>query len=120
MNESSRDSIVVKNLKADVRVGITDVELASAQEVSICLHLVPGHCLSDLDDDITRTVDYHSVTQQVKKVASSRPRKLIETLAEDIADMLLAGFDLVHVTVEIRKYILAETDYVAVHVSKKR
>lgn len=120
MNETDRDTIAIKNLKAGVRVGVTDSEIANIQEVSICLRLVPGHCLSNLDDDITRTVDYHAVAERVKEVAASRPRRLIETLAEDIASTLLSEFDLVHVAVEIRKYILTETDYVSVRVLKKR
>jgi FolB domain-containing protein len=120
MDEFVGDSIEIKNLKVGVRVGITDKEISKVQEVSISLRLVPGHSLGNLDDDITRTVDYYAVTERVKEVASSIARRLIETLAEDVANMLLAEFDLVNVAVDIRKFILPDTDYVAVRLVRQR
>ncbi len=120
MNELNGDCIKIKNLKVDVNIGVADDEISSAQEVAISLNLVPAHSLDNLDDDIERTVDYHVVTLRVKETAASIPRRLIETLAEDIATVLLSEFHLLQVTVEIRKFILNETDYVAVKLVRNR
>ena len=118
MDSPSADSIEIKNLKVDVRVGVTDAELSEFQQVSLCLQLFPTHSLSHLDDDINRTVDYHAVNERVKELAAAHKRRLIETLAEEIADMLLAEFNLCRVFVEIRKFILPDTDYVAVRLTR--
>lgn len=114
------DSIEIKNLQAVARVGITDIERLEMQQVSICLHLVPDGSLSGLADDINRTVNYHTVSQRVREVAAGGECRLIETLAEDIAVMLLAEFDLREVAVEVRKFVLPETDYVAVKLLRQR
>jgi len=120
MDKFNSDSIEIKNLKVNVRVGVSDAEISNVQQVSICLRLAPGHSLQNLGDDINRTVDYHAVTRRVKEVASTIARRLIETLAEDIANTLLSEFDLAYVSVDIRKFILPETDYVAVRLVKNR
>ena len=120
MTAMEEDSIEIKNLQAVARVGITDIERLEVQKISICLHLVPDGSLSGLADDINRTVNYHTVSQRVREVAASGECRLIETLAEDIAVMLLAEFNLREVAVEVRKFVLPETDYVAVKLLRQR
>lgn len=71
-----------------------------------------------MNDDIARTVDYHAVTIRVDEVAASKPRKLIETLAEDLAAMILDEFPVSRVTVEIEKFILPNTTCVGVSVTR--
>lgn len=118
MDELEGDCIEVKNLMVEVKVGVTDAELSNFQKVSICLKLLPCHSLSQLGDDITRTIDYHAVCERVTEAAKASERRLIETLAEDLADLLLAEFNLRRVAVEVRKFILPDTDYVAVRLIK--
>jgi dihydroneopterin aldolase len=45
---------------------------------------------------------------------------LIETLAEEIAGLLLERFPLRAVEVELRKFILTDTAYVAVRIRRER
>jgi dihydroneopterin aldolase len=52
-------------------------------------------------------------------VAAARPRKLIETLAEEIAQAILAGFAVKKVEVEIRKFILPDAEWVGVAIERK-
>jgi dihydroneopterin aldolase len=113
-------SIEIKNLEAVARLGITDIERREMQKISICLRLIPDYSLSGLADDIKRTVNYQSVSQCVIDLAALGERNLIETLADDLAVMLLDQFNLRGVVVEIRKFILPETDYVAVKLVRKK
>ena len=114
------DTIRIQNLRAVTHIGVPDSERSAPQSVSICLRLVPEAGLGDLGDEVTRTVDYYEVSQRVLKLAADRPRKLIETLAEEVAEMLLDEFPLSEVGVEIRKFILPETDYVSVSIDRRR
>lgn len=52
----------------------------------------------------------------------ARPRKLVETLAEDMGKVCLKEFGARHVIVTLRKFILPRTDSVSVtvHVSRHR
>jgi dihydroneopterin aldolase len=52
------------------------------------------------------------------KFGENREWRLIEKLAVDIADYLLAEFHPLQVTVEVKKRIIPETDYVAVKLTR--
>ncbi len=114
------DRITIQNLRAITRVGVPDSERGEPQEISVSLRLLPAFPLADLGDDIARTVDYYQVCQEVLKLAAGGERRLLETLAEDLAAMLLARFDLAEVGVELKKFVLPETEYVAVELVRRR
>ena len=73
-----------------------------------------------LEDRIENTVDYFALTEFVKAFSLARPRRLIETLAEEIATELLARFALSAVEIELRKFILPDTQFVAVRIRRER
>ena len=54
----------------------------------------------------------------IKALAAVSQRCLIETLAEEIATMLLAAYPLAAVEIELRKYILPDTEFVAVRIRR--
>ena len=67
-----------------------------------------------------RTIDYHEVTRQLLKLGESRSWRLIESVATDIADKLLAEFQPESVTVEVKKFSIPEARYVSVSLTKQR
>ena len=79
----------------------------------------PRRGFDGLDDRIERTVNYAAVCAAVRALAAGHPRRLIETLALDIAAEILARFAVASVDVELRKYILPDTDHVAVRLSRQ-
>jgi dihydroneopterin aldolase len=112
------DSIHIEELELQAHIGVPEEERAAPQRLTANLMLEPMRGFGTLDDDLTNAVDYFAVCQAVKDFAAERPRRLIETLAEEIARLLLARFRVSAVEVEIRKYILPETKYVAVRVRR--
>ena len=62
------------------------------------------------------------VARALRAEAMARPRKLVETLAEDMGKVCLKEFGARHVIVTLRKFILPRTDSVSVtvHVSRHR
>ena len=115
-----RDHIVIEQLELSAHIGVPDEERVHPQRltVSLILEISPG--FRDLRDDLAQTVDYYAVAQAVKALASERPRKLIETLAEEIAAAVLAWFGVAAVEVELRKFILPDTAFVAVKLRLER
>ncbi len=70
-------------------------------------------------DDIAATVDYFEVVQRVEMIVAARPRKLLETLAEEIASDLLKTFpNIKKLTLEIKKFILPATRHVSVQIER--
>ena len=114
------DRILIDSLELSSCIGVPDEERAAAQRLTVNLVLEPVRSFSDLGDAIENTVDYFRVCEEVKALSLARPRCLIETLAGDIAAMLLARFALQAVEVELRKYILPDTAFVAVALRRER
>jgi dihydroneopterin aldolase len=73
---------------------------------------------SELGDDLGNTVDYAAVCEAVKTCAETGERDLLETLAGEIAERVLGEFAVRAVEVELRKFILPDTRYVAVRLRR--
>lgn len=112
------DEILIEELELSARVGVPEAERAQPQRLVVSLSLQPRHCFAELGDDLARTVDYAAVCQELQRFVSGRRDKLIETLAHEMAEFLVRRFDLARVELELRKYILPETRYVAVRVRR--
>lgn len=112
--------IEILGLKLRCHVGVPDEELAVAQELLLDVMLEPLEGWEDLQDDIARTIDYAQVAAELEQVAQAKFRRLIETLAVDLVDFLLAAHPLRKVRIRIEKFILPQTRAVAVVLEKTR
>lgn len=115
-----KDQIHIEELVLKTRIGVPDEERAQPQRLTANITLVPADGFGALHDEIERTVDYSEVATLIDKVAGERPRRLIETLAEDMAASLLRNFPLEQVAIELRKHILPNTAFVAVRIVRDR
>jgi 7,8-dihydroneopterin aldolase/epimerase/oxygenase len=112
--------IIIKGLEVIACIGVSEDERKRAQRLRIDAILTPLTEFSALADDISRTVDYHAAARRIASVAAAGPRRLIETLASEIAEMLVGEFRARRAEVEIRKFVLPGTEYVAVRCSRER
>lgn len=108
------DTIHISQLELTAHIGVPDEERAAPQRLTVSLALEPVRAFAELQEDIAKTVDYFAVSRAVQALAAERPRQLIETLAEEIAALVLGRFAVAAVEVELRKYILPDTEFVAV------
>lgn len=111
--------IEISGLEVSARVGVPEEERSTPQRLLLDLRFASVDQPCDLGDDITRTVDYHAVSLRVVALARERPRKLIETLADEIAAALLSEFRLRWIEITVRKFILPRTEWVAVSVRRE-
>ncbi len=114
------DTILIEQLELSAHIGVPDDEQSVAQRLTVSLRLEAMRDFRTLDDDIARTVDYFAVCNAIKALAIERPRRLIETLAEEIASLVLRDFAVSAVEVELRKFILADTACVAIRLRRER
>jgi len=110
--------IVINSLEVHTRVGVTDEERANPQRLLIDIIITTDMGFSEMSDRLGSTINYDEVVAKIDKVAAARPRKLIETLAADIGEAIIAGFVANRVFVEVKKFILPRTEYVAVRCEK--
>ena len=114
------DTIEIRRLRTRAHIGVPDEERAAAQTLWITVRIAPSQGFNGLADEISRTIDYHAVALEIQALASSKPRRLIETLAVETADWLLQNHPLTSVAVTIEKHILPDTECVAVHLERSR
>jgi dihydroneopterin aldolase len=112
------DDIRIEELELQARVGVPAAERAQPQRLTVSITLQPRNRFGDLVDDLSRTIDYAVVCEDLRDFVSGREDKLIETLANEMAEHLLRRFELVRVELELRKFALPETQYVAVRVAR--
>ena len=114
------DTIEIRRLRVDTHIGVPDEERAESQSLWITVEMIPSQGFVGLADEISHTVDYYAVAQEIRALAAARPRRLIETLAMETADHLLRSHPLASVRVCVEKRILPDTDCVAVRIERHR
>ena len=112
------DEIIIEGLDMPTRIGVPDVERSNWQTLTANIILTPPLPFHEMEDILDRTIDYEGAANRFRAIAAARPRKLIETLAAEIAECALDEFDAKTVSVEIRKQILPGTKYVAVRLKR--
>jgi 7,8-dihydroneopterin aldolase/epimerase/oxygenase len=110
----TQDSIHIDQLELSAHIGVPEEERLHPQRLT----LQPKHDFTALDDQLTNTVDYFALTRRVRDIAAQSRWKLIESLAQEIATRILAEFDVQSLQIELRKYILPDTNFVAVRIAR--
>jgi len=111
--------ISIVDLEVFYHVGVPDAERAQPQRLLLTVEMEFDFFAAANNDSITATIDYFAVSQRLLKFGEGRSWKLIEKLAADIADAILAGFKPASVTVEVKKFVIPQARHVAVTLTKR-
>jgi FolB domain-containing protein len=114
------DQIHIEGLEVSARIGVPEEERAAVQRLTFNVTYWPVRPMEELNDEIKGAVNYAAVCAELRKFVEQSEVKLIETLANSLALHLLARFDIQRVTVELRKFILPEVEFVSVKVTRER
>ncbi len=112
--------ISIVDLEVFYHVGVPDAERAQPQRLLLTVELETDIADAAKSDRIADTIDYFAVTRRLLQFGEGREWKLIEKLAGDIADTVLAEFNPQAVSVEVKKFIIPQARYVAVTLTKVR
>jgi dihydroneopterin aldolase len=110
--------ITIVDLEVFYCVGVSDEERATPQRLLLTVDMDFDFASAVLSDRITKTIDYHKVAQFLLKFGEGRNWKLIEKVANDIADRVLTDFRPQGVIVEVKKFALPQARHVSVKLSK--
>jgi dihydroneopterin aldolase len=114
------DEIVISDLRVHYRVGVPEEERAQPQALQVSVVLGCDMRAAAASDDIADTIDYHRLVQTLFRFGDHRSWKLIESLAGEIADMILREFSPQSVWVEVKKFIIPEARHVAVRMRREK
>jgi len=108
------DKIIISDLEVFYRVGVPEEERAKPQLLLLTVEMEHDFTAAAAGDDLTKTIDYYAVSKRLLHFGEGRSWKLIETLALEIVNLILAEFKATRASVEVKKFILPETKSVAV------
>jgi 7,8-dihydroneopterin aldolase/epimerase/oxygenase len=112
------DEIHIEQLEVSTRIGVPEEERSNPQPLRVSISFWPYRQTRDMADRIHQTVNYSDVAEETKRFVRDQSLSLIETLAHRLADHLLKSFPIQKVTVEVRKFPLADTKYVSATVTR--
>jgi dihydroneopterin aldolase len=99
----SEDRIFLRGLTTECIIGFIDWERLTPQTVVIDLELPCDCAHAARSDSVTDTVDYKRVAKRVLAWVGKSKFHLVESLAQELAMLLLAEFPLEWVRVSINK-----------------
>ena len=97
------DKVFINNLQVETIIGIFDWEREVRQVVSIDLEMEFDNKKAAKSDDIKDALDYKKVGKRITAFVKKSKYKLVESLAEQIAKLVLKEFPVSSVTVSLMK-----------------
>jgi dihydroneopterin aldolase len=118
MRIGAEHQIHIEQLKVFVRVGVSKAERSKRQRLILNITVWPARDLRDLNDAVSRTVDYAVLCRETKAYLAEQTPRLIETLAHDLTGHLLRKFRLGKICLEVRKFVFKDAAYASVTVTR--
>ncbi len=112
------DTLSLQDITVECRLGVHDWERAAPQTAWVDLELAIDAAAAAAADAVEATVDYAALVQSVRRLAQGRPYRLLETLAEGIASLVLGEAGTPWVRVRVKKRALEGVGYAAVVVER--
>ena len=97
------DLIFIEGFTGDTVIGIHDSELHRPQPLVIDVHAGVPHARACDTDRIADTIDYGVVTERLRRLLVEHRHTLLESFAENIAEILIGEFGAHWVRVKVVK-----------------
>jgi len=97
------DRLFLRGLEVDCIIGFVDWERRVPQKVVIDLELPVDCSRAAAQDSIRETIDYKAVAKHVLAFVAASEFHLVETLAQRLAERLLAEFELEWIRLSVNK-----------------
>ena len=113
--------ILIKELILDLKLGYYEFEKENSQKVKFNLEVDYKDKKPTSDDDIKSIVNYGKLVKLIKKLTKNKHYNFLETLAEDVFDVLFKDRRIGKIMLQIEKLeILKECSSVGIQITKKR
>ena len=113
--------ILIKKLILNLKLGYYDFEKEKPQKVKFSLEIDYEDRKPTNDKDIKSIVNYGQVVKLITKLAKNKHYNFLETLAEDVFDVLFKDKRIGKIMLKIEKLeIIKECASVGIQITKKR
>jgi dihydroneopterin aldolase len=113
------DKIIISDFEVFYCVGVPEEERATPQRLLLSLELELDFTAAAVADDLSQTVNYFAVCQLLLQMGQGRSWKLLESLAEEIASVVMEKFRPAALKVQIKKFIIPQAAYVGVEIVRR-
>ena len=97
------DKILIQEARFQSHVGVSDEERAQLQEIVVDIEMFRDLRAAGESDDLRETVCYATVHAKAAQIIGGNAFHLIETIAEQLAAMVLRDFPIGKVVIRVRK-----------------
>jgi len=113
--------ILIKELILDLKLGYYEFEKEDAQKIKFNLEVFYEDKKPTNDGDIKSIVNYGKIVKLIKKLTKNKHYNFLESLAEDVFDVLFKDKRIGKITLQIEKLeILKDCSSVGIQISKRR
>ena len=113
--------ILIKELILNLKLGYYDFEKEDSQKVKFNLEVFYEDKKPTNDGDIKSIVNYGKIVKLIKKLTKNKHYNFLESLAEDVFDVLFKDKRIGKIMLQIEKMeILKDCASVGIQVTKKR
>ena len=115
------DRVVVKGLRVEARVGVSDEERSRPQVLLVTVEAWRNLKPAAQSDDVAETIDYGVLVRDLTDLVGGGEARLLERVAEQVADHVLSQPEVTKAVVEIAKEsppIEQQLDLVSVRIER--
>lgn len=113
------DHIFIEQLRLPARIGVYEHEKHAAQDILLDIRLVFDLHPAALSDRLADTLDYAQLCQHLADRCLQRHTELVETLAEDLAQLCLADQRVKSVTLKLGKpHAIQQANSVGIQITR--
>jgi 7,8-dihydroneopterin aldolase/epimerase/oxygenase len=97
------DTIFLQEVKVQTVLGVPEWERLKPQTVVLDIELALPHSRSCQSDEIEDTIDYGRIVARIRQMLAEKSFRLVEALAENVAQMIISEFGAPWVKVRVAK-----------------
>ena len=114
-------TVLIKELILDLKIGYYDFEKEKSQKVKFSLEIDYEDKKPSDDKDLKSVVNYAKIVKLIKKLVKNKHYNFLETLAEDVFDVLFKDKRIGKISLRIEKLeIMKDCSSVGIQISKRR
>ena len=113
--------VLIKELILDLKIGYYDFEKEKSQKVKFSLDIDYEDKKPSDDKDLKSVVNYAKIVKLIKKLVKNKHYNFLETLAEDVFDVLFKDKRIGKISLRIEKLeIMKDCSSVGIQIYKRR
>ena len=114
------DKIFVKNLILPCKVGVSEEERKRKQNLIIDIEISCDLANAGTSDDLKKSINYAEIREKVTELLIKSEFKLLESLAENVASLILMDAKASRVTIEVKKQKYSAKPSMGIQITRDR